>query len=325
MKARLAVLAAVAAMTMFAQAPARPAFEVATIRPAVIDPQTLRGGGHFGIRVDAHRVDIGTTPLLTLICDAYGLRPDQVSAPDWLKNTLFDIQATIPNGVSQDKVPEMLQVLLDDRFGLKTHHESKDQPVYALVVGKDGPKMTASAPDTTDVSTGPDGKPAPTMSIPSLEGAVTLTRSPKGFLLEMPGKEIEGRLWAKPVPSNGSGPSRIRFESSGLTMKSFAALLSVGVLDKPVVDMTNLKGGYDVAVELSEFEALGVIKTSLSFLPIGGPGGGGDAKGGMAVASDPSGSMLRSSITKLGLALDARKLPRDLLVVDHMEKVPSGN
>jgi uncharacterized protein (TIGR03435 family) len=108
-------------------------------------------------------------------------------------------------------------------------------------------------------------------------------------------------------------------------MKSFAALLSVGVLDKPVVDQTNLKGGYDVAVELSEFEALGVIKTSLSFLPIGGSGGGGGDKNGMAVASDPSGSMLRSSIAKLGLALDARKLPIDVLVVDHMEKVPSGN
>jgi len=325
MKARLAVLSAVAAMTAFGQAPARTAFEVATIRPSVVDPQALRGGGHFGIRVDAHRVDIGTTPLLTLICDAYGLRPYQVSAPDWLKNTLFDIQATIPAGVSQDKLPEMLQVLLEQRFGLKMHHESKDQPVYALVVAKDGPKLTASEPDTTDVSTGADGKPAQTMSVPTLQGEVKMTRSPKGFLLEMPGKEIEGRVWAKPVPSNGSGSSRLRFESSGLTMKSFAALLSVGVLDKPVVDMTNLKGGYDVAVDLSEFEALGVIKTSLSFLPIGGPGGGGDAKGDMAVASDPSGSMLRSSITKLGLALDARKLPLDLLVVDHMEKSPTEN
>jgi uncharacterized protein (TIGR03435 family) len=45
----------------------------------------------------------------------------------------------------------------------------------------------------------------------------------------------------------------------------------------------------------------------------------------MAVASDPSGSMLRSSISKLGLALDARRLPLDTLVVDHMEKMPTGN
>jgi uncharacterized protein (TIGR03435 family) len=324
MKARITVLAAVAAAA-FAQAPARPAFEVATIRPsAPLNPQAMRGGGgHFGIRVDAQRVDIGSTPLFTLICDAYGLRPYQVEAPDWLKNTLFDIQATIPKGVSQDQVPEMLRTLLEERFGLKTHHESKEQPVYALVVGKEGPKMKASEPDTSDVSMGADGKPAMTMSVPTLQGAVTMTRSAKGILLEMPGKEIEGRVWARP-DQKGSGPKMVVFESSGLTMKSFAALLSVGVLDKPVVDMTQLKGGYDVSVELSEFEALGVIKTSLSFLPIGGPGGEGGG-GGMAVASEPSGSMLRSSIAKLGLALDARKLPLDLLVVDEMAKMPSGN
>lgn len=325
MKSRMAVLAVVA-VTAFGQVPPRPAFEVATIRPSapISGPAVRGGGGHFGIRVDAQRVDIGSTPLLTLICDAYGLRPYQVEAPAWLSNTLFDIQATIPKGVSQDKVPAMLQTLLEERFGLKTHRESKEQPVYALVVGKDGPKMMASEPDTTDVSTGADGKPAPTMSMPTLQGAVTVTRSARGILLEMPGKEIEGRVWAKPE-KKGSGPSMVLFESSGLTMKSFAELLSVGVLDKPVVDMTGLKGGYDVAVELSEFEAMGVIRTSLSFLPIGGPGGGGSERGGVAVASDPSGSMLRSSIAKLGLALDARKLPLDLLVVDRMEKTPTGN
>jgi uncharacterized protein (TIGR03435 family) len=140
----------------------------------------------------------------------------------------------------------------------------------------------------------------------------------------MPGKEIEGRVWARPE-KKGSGPSMVLFESSGLTMKSFADLLSIGVVDKPVIDKTNLQGGYDVTVELSEFEALGVIRTSLSFLPLLAPGGGGSDRGGMAVASDPSGSMLRSSIAKLGLALDARKLPLDLLVVDQVEKMPTGN
>jgi uncharacterized protein (TIGR03435 family) len=322
----MAVLTAIAGAAL-GQTPARPAFEVATIRPsAPITGAAVRGGGgHFGVRADAQRVDIGSTPLFTLICDAYGLRPYQVEAPGWLKNTLFDIQATIPKGVSQEKVPEMLQTLLEERFGLKTHHASREQAVYALVVAKDGPKMKASEPDTADISTGPDGKPAMSMSLPTLEGAVQVTRTAKGFLLEMPGKEIEGRVWARPERKE-SAPGMVVFESSGLTMKSFAALLSMGVLDKPVVDLTNLKGGYDVSVELSEFEALGVIRTSLSFLPLLAPGGGGGANnGGMTVASEPSGSMLRASIAKLGLALDARKLPLDLLVVDQIEKSPTGN
>lgn len=324
MKARFAVLAAVAAMTAFGQTPARPAFEVATIRPVEVSPQTLRPGGQFGMRVDAQRVDIRMMPLLTLICDAYQLRPYQVSAPDWLKNTLFDIQGTIPKGGSPDQLPEMLQSLLEQRFGLKTHHESKDQSVYALVVAKDGPKMTQSEPDTREIPPGPDGKAAPSMSVPTLQGEVKITKGPQGIVLEMPGKEITGKIRATPTQAKGSEPRRLHLESSGLTMKAFSELLSVGVLDKPVVDMTNLKGGYEVAVDLSEFEAMGVVRTSMSFLPIGGPGEGGGERGA-AVASDPSGSALRASITKLGLALDARKLPLDLLVVDHIEKMPTEN
>jgi uncharacterized protein (TIGR03435 family) len=283
------------------------------------------GSGHFGIRVDAQRVDIGSIPLLTLICDAYRLRPYQVSGPDWLKNTLFDIQATLPKGASQDQLPDMLRSLLEERFGLKTHHESKDQAVYALVVAKDGMKMQESAPDTSEVPAA-DGKQVMSASFPTLQGEVKLTKSAQGIVLEMPGKEIVAKIRAMPVQAKGSEPRRMHLESSGLTMKAFAELLSVGVMDKPVVDMTNLKGGYEVAVDLSEFEAMGVVRTSLSFLPMGGDGGGGDGKGGAAgVASDPSGSALRASITKLGLALDARKLPVDLLVVDHMEKMPSEN
>jgi uncharacterized protein (TIGR03435 family) len=325
MKAGFAALG-LAAVTAFAQPPSRPAFEVATIRPsAEITGQILRGSGrHFGIRVDARRVDIGSTPLVTLICEAYGLRPYQVEAPDWLKDTLFDIQATIPKGISPERVPEMLQTLLEERFGLKTHHASREQPVYALIVAKDGPKMEASAPDDT-ASAAADEKPASTMSVPTLQGEVKITRGPQGIVLEMPGKEILAKIRATPVRGKGSEPVRLHIESSGLTMQSFAALLSVGVLDRPVVDMTGLTGGYEVAVDLSEFEAVGVVRTSLSFLPILAPGGGGGTRDGMAVASEPSGSALRSSITKLGLKLDARKLPLDLLVVDHIEKMPTAN
>lgn len=326
MKARIAVLGVVAAVTAFGQASARPVFEVATIRQSELNPQALRAGGHFGIRVDAERVDIGMTPLRTLICDAYRLRPYQVSGPDWLRNALFDIHATIPKGATEDQLPEMLQSLLEERFGLKMHHESKDQSVYALVVAKDGPKMKQSEPDTSVIPPGPDGKEPPSMSIPTLQGEVKMTKGPQGIVLEMPGKEILAKVRAMPVDGKGSEPRRLHLESSGLTMKAFAELLSVGVLDKPVVDMTGLKGGYEVAVDLTEFEAMGVIRTSLSFLPIGGPGeGGGDKGGGAGVASDPSGSALRASITKLGLALDSRKLPLDLLVVDSISKTPTEN
>src|SRR5665213_133847 len=88
-----------------AQAPAAPlAFEVATIKPsAPLDQNAMRSGtAHIGTRIDASRVDIGTASLFRLICNAYRLRPYQVTGPDWLKTTVFDIQAKIPSGVPAD-------------------------------------------------------------------------------------------------------------------------------------------------------------------------------------------------------------------------------
>jgi uncharacterized protein (TIGR03435 family) len=51
------------------------------------------------------------------------------------------IVATIPHDATEAQVPELLQTLLAERFKLTLHHETKDLPVYALVVGKSGPKL----------------------------------------------------------------------------------------------------------------------------------------------------------------------------------------
>ncbi len=56
----------------------------------------------------------------------------------------FEIQAKIPDGVSEDKVPEMLQALLAERFKLVIHRDKKELPVYALIVGKNGPETGRS-------------------------------------------------------------------------------------------------------------------------------------------------------------------------------------
>ena len=61
----------------------------------------------------------------------------------------WDIVAKLPEGATQDQVPDMLLALLDDRFKLAYHRENKQRPVYALVVGKGGAKLkdTSSDPD----------------------------------------------------------------------------------------------------------------------------------------------------------------------------------
>ena len=59
----------------------------------------------------------------------------------------FDIVATCRKDATKDDVPQMLQALLAERFGLKVHRESKEQSVYALIVGKGGMKMKEAVPE----------------------------------------------------------------------------------------------------------------------------------------------------------------------------------
>jgi uncharacterized protein (TIGR03435 family) len=287
------------------------------------------GKAHIGTKIDAARVDIGSASLFRLICTAYRIKPYQLTGPDWLKTTMYDIQAKIPDGVSTEKVPEMLQTLLAERFALKFHTDAKDQSVYALVIAKGGPKLKESGTDPSTPQN--DNVPAPTektppltMSMPTAQGDVKLTRTKDGASLEMPGGEITGKIRA--TMNGGAGaPPRIHLESSATTMKTFAELLSVGVVDRPVVDKTGLTGKYDVAVDLSPEDAMNVARASVNFGPAQ-PAGGGDAgRNRDGFASDPSGSSVLSSIQNLGLKLESRKLPVDMLIVDRMEKTPSAN
>jgi uncharacterized protein (TIGR03435 family) len=60
--------------------------------------------------------------------------------PDWLETFKFDVQAKVPEGRSRNQMPEMLQALLVTGFKLAAHRASREFPVYALVVGKNGSK-----------------------------------------------------------------------------------------------------------------------------------------------------------------------------------------
>lgn len=75
---------------------------------------------------------------------AYGVQDSQVFGPDWLTVDRFDITAKAPSPVPVAQLRLMLQSLLADRFQLTLHHDSRTISGYAMVVGKDGPKLTAS-------------------------------------------------------------------------------------------------------------------------------------------------------------------------------------
>lgn len=123
---------------------ADPSFEVATIKPS--DPS--RPGRLFRIRV-RHFSTINT-PLGALISWAYDLHPQQiVGAPAWVDSQKFDVDGK-PDGEGQPSLDQwkiMMQKLMTERFQLKFHHEKKELSIYALVVAKNGPKISKSEGD----------------------------------------------------------------------------------------------------------------------------------------------------------------------------------
>ena len=310
MSKRLLIAMALAGAAV-AQTPALPAFEVATVKPAQLPApqQIIAGKAHIGMNVDGARVDIGAMSLADLIRIAYKVKAYQISGPEWLKTERFDVMGKIPEGVSKDKVPEMLQALLTERFGLKFHREQQEHPVYALVVGKGGPKLKESPVD--------EAPPAPSekssgMTIGTEKGPVSVKMDPQGVVMRS-GETGTTRM----TMIDG----KMRMEASKVSMEAFAEMLSRFV-DRPVVDMTELKGTYQVALDLSMEDLKNIARSQGVNMPMG-PGPGGDTKAGEA--SDPSGGSVFQAVQQLGLKLDARKAPLDTLIIDHIEKSPTEN
>jgi len=132
-----------ASSVIFAQVAAAPfAFEVASIKPAAPQPE---GMFRIGMGGDEGRITYTGVPLKLVMTRAYGVKQHQISGPSWLDSERFDINAKIPDGVSREQVPAMLQNLLAERFKMTIRRETKEQSVYALVVGKNGPKLTKAS------------------------------------------------------------------------------------------------------------------------------------------------------------------------------------
>lgn len=143
---RQLLLAVMAFAASYAQAQSgRPEFGAASIRPNT----SLTGSS--STRLTPGEVFIENASLRKCIALAYGISEDRESAiagPDWLDIDRYNLQGKFPPNTSPDRVRVMLQNLLSDRFQLKLHRETKEAPVYALVIAKNGAKVEASAPGT---------------------------------------------------------------------------------------------------------------------------------------------------------------------------------
>ena len=80
--------------------------------------------------------------LVMLIQRAYGLKRYQLSGPASIHTQPYNIVANVPEGTTKEQFALMLQRLLEERFKLSMHRQSKEQPVYELTVGRGGPKFT---------------------------------------------------------------------------------------------------------------------------------------------------------------------------------------
>jgi uncharacterized protein (TIGR03435 family) len=145
----LLAFAGVASAQSSAQPPALPqaraSFDVASIK---LHPGTITMSADPAVR--GRRVTGTASTLLDLITTAYGVKYDQVSGgPGWGDSDHYDIDAKAEGDgiLTKDQAQKMLQTLLAERFQLKIHRETKEVPVYALVVGKNGPKLKETSAD----------------------------------------------------------------------------------------------------------------------------------------------------------------------------------
>ena len=223
---KLAASACLLSFTAFALQPsANPAFEVASIKPS--DPNSSNSL-FIGMSADRAMVTYTNITLKDCIRAAYRVRDFQIAGPEWISHARYEITAKMPAGASPDQIPEMLQELLAERFRLTLARETKEQSVYALLVGKDGPKLKPSAASINPTSPnpksptalGPDGKPRQRMMFRFSSSAVTAT-----------------------APS--------------ATLAAYAELLSRFTV-RPVVDMTGIEGQYELNLTFLPETARGV-------------------------------------------------------------------
>jgi uncharacterized protein (TIGR03435 family) len=265
-------------------------FEVATIKPGVPPGSTARfrvGLMRGGPQSpDPGHFSCQNCTLMMLVTDAFDVRPSQVSGPSWMNGERFDITAKIPQGSTEEQALVMEQNLLAERFKMTFHREQKELPVYELIVGKGGPKFKEAAKDAAVKS---DDEILPKDK----------NDRPAGYE-----RTIHGyRMLMK------SG--QVKIHGEGESMQELASSLWT-VAGRPVLDGTGLTGEYEFTL------------TFAADIPGTRP-----ASPPSSVASAPDGdagpSLFSAVQDQLGLRLESKKGPVDSIVIDHLEKTPTGN
>jgi uncharacterized protein (TIGR03435 family) len=177
------------------------------------------------------RVRLENWALLDLIAAAYGVRTTQVSGPGWISDQGFDIEAKLPEGTPKEQLNAMLQSLLEERFGLKVHRDTQTRQGFALMIGKNGPKLKPAEPPPAEA---PDLAPE--------QRQAQMREQTQARLAAMMKRVQENRENGTPMSwfNSATWPS--------VTSEELASRL-VRFAEAPIVDETGLTGKYSVSIE----------------------------------------------------------------------------
>jgi uncharacterized protein (TIGR03435 family) len=276
-----ATLLAITAFTLFAQSGALPKFEVASIKPSM-------ERGFMAVRPLPGRL-AATASVRVLMQNAYAMQPFQiVGGPDWINSERYEIEAKADGNANRAQMFLMLQSLLEERFHLKIHRETKELPVFALVAAKSGlklppPKEGSCVSPAADASADwYGGRVAPPQ-----QGPPPLARCG------------EARVMLEPAGA--------RIQGGKVGMAELARILSMA-LGRAVIDRTGFAGLFDAQLDFTADE-------TTAALPPPPPGT-------QHAFTNPS--ILVALQEQLGLRLESAKGPVDVIVVDQVER-PSAN
>jgi len=262
----------------------RISFEVASVKPG-------KPGGPPRQRVDANRFTANLT-LFGYITFAWNLMPSSeqtdsmlAGAPKWVSTDNFEIEAVAQGNPTKDLMRLMVQSLLADRFRLTVHTVSADSAVLALVPGKSG----ATGPTLRPHS---EGRPCD-IHFPYQDSRTNAV----GVF-----PPACGELFAIPRPGGA-----VLVAARDVTVGQIAIFIpSLGLLTRPVVDQTGLRGKFDFTIEFTPERK--------------GPPPSQDAQ-----PDDSQATTLEEAVREqLGLKLNATNAPLETLIVDYAER-PSEN
>lgn len=290
------LLAALAPLLNAEQAPSvvaqgSPRFEVASVRPT----GPLDATSKVGIQMDGQQFRAAGLALRDYLSIGHALRIYQIEGPAWIASQRFDINAKLPPEYATKKpdakaLAALMTSLLDERFQIKSHMVKKEIPVYALVQMKDGIRAVASPLDPEDAS-------FTVASGGSSQG--TTVALPRGSSISVGGNRIEAKKYS---------------------MVALADTLA-RLVDRPVVNQTGLseEQTYDLTIEMTpeDFQVAmirGAVAAGITLPPEA-----------MAALDLPSGDSLELALEKLGLRLEPKKVPLDVLVIESASQTPTDN